>query len=520
MLKSKINTSIKEFILSLPDLSGDIQSSCTCFEYAQDYMTKIKESNREGVWKKSGNEVAATKLFELLVKEIEGEVSNTKNPQGVQDMIRAIMLFRDKEIDILEFFKDEQEGRYYIKIDYTMKESLKKAIPSAKWNPEKRLWYVGTRSGKKLEAWAEQAKSNFDVCALQSDADAYAKKLSESFKIDLNIYDVKDEVKDEYPVFFNAADKSWYIYTQDNTVYEEFVAFVVKTRKSIKENRRKFSSAEFQGISFEMLEEKIRHLLHNFEGYEYFQDDEFLSLIKELEYDHMRSGDVKDIVKELYKDIKDALAEKRIYLHSKLLDRQRWNYKNIAKIASFFGITDQNYHEPEGDREEMKVVKSPTPRRKLEDLSDIDIAVAEMVFCRHYVEGPYADKTNEELVLLIKQGDNDANREKSLRGQRIGFLEFNRFIQRMSVEALYQFKQKIRAFTVTAAESHGLTALNLINDAVDFWIVRKDSKQFDAALLIEIKNRYERNRSIAEDMTEIDSQHLLDLSNKILKGES
>lgn len=50
------------------------------------------------------------------------------------------------------------EKGFTAKIPFSLKDSFKKAIPSAKWNKDEKVWEIGPRSGKKAQAWAEQAQ--------------------------------------------------------------------------------------------------------------------------------------------------------------------------------------------------------------------------------------------------------------------------------------------------------------------------------------------------------------------------
>lgn len=50
------------------------------------------------------------------------------------------------------------ENGYSVRFPYALKDSFKKALPSAKWNANSKCWTVGIRSLKKVEAWAETAE--------------------------------------------------------------------------------------------------------------------------------------------------------------------------------------------------------------------------------------------------------------------------------------------------------------------------------------------------------------------------
>lgn len=73
------------------------------------------------------------------------------------------------------------ENGFEVTLPYALKDSFKKAIPSAKWNPEKKCWNIGPRSGKKAEMWAEQAQPvaelNAEVAELESTEQEYQNAL-------------------------------------------------------------------------------------------------------------------------------------------------------------------------------------------------------------------------------------------------------------------------------------------------------------------------------------------------------
>lgn len=50
------------------------------------------------------------------------------------------------------------ETGYQVFFAYALKDSFRKALPSAKWDSSNKCWTVGTRSLKKVQAWAEHAE--------------------------------------------------------------------------------------------------------------------------------------------------------------------------------------------------------------------------------------------------------------------------------------------------------------------------------------------------------------------------
>lgn len=91
------------------------------------------------------------------------------------------------------------ENGFEVKLPYALKDSFKKAIPSAKWNPAKKCWEIGPRSGKKAEAWAEQAQSvaqlNDEVAEIEATEQEFQAALHELENIKKRLAQKKEKNK-------------------------------------------------------------------------------------------------------------------------------------------------------------------------------------------------------------------------------------------------------------------------------------------------------------------------------------
>lgn len=119
------------------------------------------------------------------------------------------------------------EDRIYIDCPYQLKDSLKRAIPSAKWDGTKKLWSVGKRCKKKLETWAEENKKAEEE-ALEK-REAYRKKVAKMVELTGRTFDIKDELKERFDAEFHTVNfcgrvtKAWFVSPE---VSEDAQAFV------------------------------------------------------------------------------------------------------------------------------------------------------------------------------------------------------------------------------------------------------------------------------------------------------
>lgn len=65
---------------------------------------------------------------------------------------------------------EKNENGFNVHLPYELKDSFKKALPSAKWNATAKCWTVGSRSLKKVEAWAETAEIVAEQIAHEKEA--------------------------------------------------------------------------------------------------------------------------------------------------------------------------------------------------------------------------------------------------------------------------------------------------------------------------------------------------------------
>lgn len=63
---------------------------------------------------------------------------------------------------------------FAISFPFSWKNKFRESFPTAKWNPAEKRWEVGTRSGKRLEQWAEVMRPlvDADAAAEQAEFDA------------------------------------------------------------------------------------------------------------------------------------------------------------------------------------------------------------------------------------------------------------------------------------------------------------------------------------------------------------
>lgn len=115
------------------------------------------------------------------------------------------------------------DKKHFINIPYRLKDELKSAVASAKWDSKEKCWYVGSRSLKKLKSWIE--KNGFDADAYEKEQqerhDVFNKKLENSKQLSGKTYKIKDELKERFNAFFY--NKSWYV-AKDK--FKEAQAFV------------------------------------------------------------------------------------------------------------------------------------------------------------------------------------------------------------------------------------------------------------------------------------------------------
>lgn len=121
----------------------------------------------------------------------------------------------------------EINKRFYLKIPFELKDSLKKFIPSAKFCGEKKMWHVGSRSAQKLSVWVEsnkvEIKSGNSSRAAQDELKA--KRLTKK-KMIAGAYHGKEMLKKEFDAEFGCdhnGNKGWFV---DRDVYRDAIKAV------------------------------------------------------------------------------------------------------------------------------------------------------------------------------------------------------------------------------------------------------------------------------------------------------
>lgn len=59
-------------------------------------------------------------------------------------------------IEIIE----QADGRLAVKFPFGLKDNFKGTFPSARWDSDARLWSVGKRVRKRLDAWADENRDD------------------------------------------------------------------------------------------------------------------------------------------------------------------------------------------------------------------------------------------------------------------------------------------------------------------------------------------------------------------------
>ncbi len=159
----------------------------------------------------------------------------------------------------------ESEGKFYIAIPFELKDLLKKAISSAKFEGSTKEWCVGSRSGKKLSAWVSGHEAK--IIEAQQKKTAKKNKLAGMARVDVSgVYDIKDELKERFGAEFGElnGEKSWFVELE---VYEECVEYSLKRLKEIK-------IAEQAIVNGNNLEEVAKVLDSILDDFEIFRENE------------------------------------------------------------------------------------------------------------------------------------------------------------------------------------------------------------------------------------------------------
>ncbi|WP_427501390.1 hypothetical protein ACQE3E_06725 [Methylomonas sp. MED-D] len=102
--------------------------------------------------------------------------------------------------------------------------------------------------------------------------------------------------------------------------------------------------------------------------------------------------------------------------------------------------------------------------------------------------------------------------EKSMLGQRTGFLAFHRFIYNLKDQDIYKLWDAYKNAFVQASKDFPdeiCCDLSLMRDALQFQIAIRDDKQADPAIAEEIAISFHQNAKIAKEFEEITSEYLI-----------
>lgn len=106
------------------------------------------------------------------------------------------------------------ETGFDVALPFELKDSFKKAIPSAKWNATKKVWQIGVRSGKKAQVWADEAQSVADVIAEVAEREATQAEFDEAL-LEL------EAIKKEYQAVLSRHEKLSDILVNINSTKEK-----------------------------------------------------------------------------------------------------------------------------------------------------------------------------------------------------------------------------------------------------------------------------------------------------------
>ncbi len=215
---------------------------------------------------------------------------------------------------------------FLVETQYRMNESLKSFIPSAKWSPEHKSWYVGSRSKKKLEQWVENAQKEFGTAGdIEAEINKFKERYYESKTLQGHTYDFKELLKEKYNAFFYK--EAWHV---DPDQYEAAQKELDKLNKG--RDKKRVMKYDIENASLEDVENIVDKALNNISECEYkYEDDDF--------FEEFRSGttideDIKEALEKLKEDlsaINFGYAEDQMFSYTISSDIQ--NY-----LLKFFGL--------------------------------------------------------------------------------------------------------------------------------------------------------------------------------------
>jgi len=143
-----------------------------------------------------------------------------------------------------------------------------------------------------------------------------------------------------------------------------------------------------------------------------------------------------------------------------------------------------------------------------------------------YLKSKLADKSSEEIKKM-RQDDGQltpaAQREMSLRGDRLGLIEFHRFVYELTddeIKRLWNAKKQHWIDNKLGEDKYTYCDVNLFIDAIQYQICIRDETQFDMMIADEIARSFRHNVKITADFPEITSQHMLSYVKNLIEKYS
>lgn len=132
-------------------------------------------------------------------------------------------------------------------------------------------------------------------------------------------------------------------------------------------------------------------------------------------------------------------------------------------------------------------------------------------------------KLNEEEIKKMRSENGQlvpaAQQEMSLRGDRIAFIEFHRYIYDLSDVEIAELKQAMKQFYYKEklGESEYIYCdQSLLEDAIDYQFCLRGSSNFSPGICEEIAISFKNNIKLALQYSEIDSKHLIAFAKRLI----
>lgn len=221
---------------------------------------------------------------------------------------------------------------YLIETTFKMKDSLKKAIPSAKWSSEKKSWYVGSRSLKKLATWVEEAKKEFgDEAKIKAQHDAFLEKVENSTRISGHTFDYKELLKERFGAFFYK--EHWHVPNDMYAKAQKTVDALNEIRKRnlvFKNNFKKMDRTELLNELIKISNKNFSETSCGSHEYNYKDDDFYKELCSYSDGGHYAYQQIRSLISEL-NTVAYGVDEDQMFEH-------KYSDKIGNAMLEFFGI--------------------------------------------------------------------------------------------------------------------------------------------------------------------------------------